>query len=88
MEEFGGGQGDLLSGLSWTVTFMSRGGGSAEGPPQTMSSREVALLSDLMAASRDVEGDGASDWHSGWDGHSPSPRHRLELREVAHGTQR
>lgn len=87
MEEFGGGQGDLMSGLSWTVTFIYRGGGSAKGPPQTMSSREVALLSDLMAASSDVEGNGASDSHSGWDSHSPSPSQRLELREVAHGTQ-
>lgn len=38
MEEFGGGQGDLMSGLSWTVAFMYRGGGSTEGPPQTMPS--------------------------------------------------
>lgn len=53
-----------------------------------MSSREVALLSDLVAASPDVEGDGASGSHSDWDGHPPpSLRQRLELREVAHGTQ-
>lgn len=87
MGEFGGGQGDLMNGLSWTVAFMSRGGGSAEGPRKPCHPEEVALLSDLMAASRNVEGDGALDSGSGWDGHSPSPSQRLELREVAHGTQ-
>lgn len=62
-----------MGALSWTVAFLDRGGGSAEGLPRTTPSREVALLSNSVAASRNVEGDGASHSHSGWVGHSPSP---------------
>lgn len=43
-----------MGALSGTVAFLDRGGGSAEGLPRTTPSQEVALLSNSMAASRNV----------------------------------